>query len=291
MRYLKKGQSRLGQSRLGQSRLAHSKWVRLTANFLLLLALASWLTACGETPRPTPDYAIPTPPPTPADYNGVPDAATPGSILGQSRLGQSRLAHSKWVRLTANFLLLLALASWLTACGETPRPTPDYAIPTPPPTPADYNGVPDAATPGSIARPTPTRLTGSVNAPLDTIPANDATITVPPDLDSGDPSSDGSGDSGGPGERLIDGTDPSVLARLYGTPGPGAISGLPPNLGNNAQPSRPQPTPTLSNNPQAVRIVSLKIPRPLSCTVISKRLLRCWRLAERPNWLLLRPII
>ncbi len=152
---------------------------------------------------------------------------------------------------------LLSVVFLLSACGEPPRPTPDYAIPTAPPTPANYEGVPAAATAGPVSRPTPQKASprpGDQSLPTDT----PLTPTV-----SGDSGDEPDGSSGGPGARLIDGTDPTVLARLYGTPGSGALPGqgglaLSPGVRRSGQPSRPLPTPTLNTNPQAVRIESLR---------------------------------
>ena len=49
--------------------------------------------------------------------------------------------------------LLLAL---LTGCSDNVRPTAVSAgVPSAPPTPANYNGVPDAATAGPVSRPLP----------------------------------------------------------------------------------------------------------------------------------------
>ncbi|HEX2911807.1 MAG TPA: hypothetical protein VH186_13445 [Chloroflexia bacterium] len=154
---------------------------------------------------------------------------------------------------------LLGLAFFLSACGETPRtPTPSYAVPTPPPTPANYDNVPAAATVGSVSRaggpapaapvPAVTQVSSFTTLGPETVPAlsDDSSDNNQPD---------------GPSERVLVDIDPTALAKLYGAPGPGYIPGgsLPVSPGpkRSGLPSRAAPTPTLSTNPNAVRIESL----------------------------------
>ncbi len=156
----------------------------------------------------------------------------------------------------ACFLILCLALLLLAACGESDRTTPaSFGVPTAPPTPANYNGVPDAVTVGSATRqprsgrsPSPVAADPRLNQPAPT-----PTVTAPDDEEDG---------VGGPGERIINDADPTALAKLFGTPGPGYQPGgsLPLTAGprRSGQASRAAPTPTLNTNPGAVRIESLR---------------------------------
>ncbi len=157
--------------------------------------------------------------------------------------------------------VLAMLGILVTACSEAARPTPgSIGTPTAPATPADYAGVPDAATFGAIARPSvgrpgqaATSATKGNNGAGPT-PTPGPTAEAEPDPEEG---------VSGPGDRVIIEADPTALARLYGSPGPGPRpgGGLAATSGprSNVQPRRPAPTPTLSTNPQAVRIETLRL--------------------------------
>ena len=141
----------------------------------------------------------------------------------------------------------------LVGCGETPRPKQvSSEVPTAPPTPANYDGVPAAVSVGPVNRARPTVSSGAQQV---TSGVARLTPTAGPSEDGTDPQDGG----GGPGERLLDGADPTTLARLYSTPGylsgGGNLSLTP---GVRGGPRGVAPTPTLSTNPQAVRIDSLR---------------------------------
>lgn len=154
-------------------------------------------------------------------------------------------------------LLLIIL---LTACGESERlAAPSHEPPTARPTPANYSGVPDAATLGPVSRP-------AVSSPTPvSVPSSPVNLAVQPSptVSSGDEQDSEDEGVAGPGDRLLDGADPTALARLLGSSGSGYQPGsdflpLTPGAKRNGQPSRPAPTPTLNTNPNAVRIESLR---------------------------------
>jgi hypothetical protein len=139
--------------------------------------------------------------------------------------------------------IFLLLALMLAACGESSHPTTySFEVPTAPPTPGNYEGVPNAATISVVTR-----------QPV----ANSTPVSQPTPDDSAD---DG---VSGPGDNLLDQADPTALARLFASPGAGYRAGsdsllLTPGAKGSGQPSRPAPTPTLNTSPDAVRIDSLR---------------------------------
>lgn len=153
-------------------------------------------------------------------------------------------------------LAILMLASMLIACGETPRPTPlAFEKPIAPPTPASYDNIPGAATIGGANRPTLPRPTGPETS------ASPGRNLEPLPTELSEPSEQEPGVAG-PGERVLIDIDPTALAKLYDTPGsnfrPGGVQ-IPLTPGTRrTSPSRAAPTPTLSTNPNAVRIESLR---------------------------------
>lgn len=162
----------------------------------------------------------------------------------------------------------------LAACGPS-TPTQYAAVlptPTPPPTPANYNNVPDAATVairGSL--PTATAISSQfdnsnnvgsnpgyvlvTDTPdlLATIAASGSnqvldlpTFGLPPDNNDG---------------NISGGVNPTQLSSLLGTPGPlPGQSYINPTLAGtkgSGVPSRPLPTPTLNTGPNQAKIINL----------------------------------
>jgi hypothetical protein len=156
------------------------------------------------------------------------------------------LCQFKTLSLLALCLLLLS------ACGgDTVRPSPaPFVPPTAPPTPASFDEVPDAATAAAIRRitPTPADVTRPPNTAIAATPTP-ATASLPDD------NRDGAVDS------APDKIDPTVLAKLSGSVGPGSLPGgaLPTLVGGtNGRPARSAPTPTLNTSPNQSRIDALR---------------------------------
>lgn len=161
--------------------------------------------------------------------------------------------NGKIERVSGSSLILLLTLCFLllSACGEEARPTPaPFVPPTAPPTPASFDEVPDAATAGAIRRitPTPAAVTRPPGTSLAATPTP-ASATLP----------DENRDSGV--ESAPDKIDPTVLAKLNGSVGPGSLpGGALPTLagGTNRQPAKGAPTPTLNTSPNQSRVDSLR---------------------------------
>jgi hypothetical protein len=135
----------------------------------------------------------------------------------------------------------------LSGCGaETARPNASpYVPPTAPPTPANFENVPDAAT--AAARRTAVPLAAK---PSSGPTATPALATLPED----NPENRGV-------ESAPDKADPTTLAKLLGSPGPGSLPGgasipLTASSGNN--PGKAAPTATLNTGPGQTKIEALR---------------------------------
>ncbi|MEI7554880.1 hypothetical protein [Candidatus Chlorohelix sp.] len=136
-------------------------------------------------------------------------------------------------------LIFTVFTLWLNlflvaACGEEFATRSSYIPPTPPPTPANFDNVSPAAT---IAIGVRTTTTASLNyyTPLPT-----------PTLQSDDDAN-----------RGFINADPTLMAQIFGTPGPG--NSIP--SGGSGKPSGVRPTPTLNTSSGQTTIGSLRTSR------------------------------
>lgn len=149
-------------------------------------------------------------------------------------------------------LCLIALAGCGTEAAARPSPSP-FVPPTAPPTPANFGDVPDAATAAARRSIVPATGVNANGRPSGTAgpTATPATATLPDNPEGQERDL----------ESAPDKVDPTTLAKLLGSPGPGSLPGgtLPTLVGGTSgRSNRSAPTPTLNTSPSQSKIEALR---------------------------------